>query len=427
MYTLRFTKVTACFITWILAFHPTALAEENTDSITNNKAEQGIDLNQAQRHTPSGYYLDPGSLFFWHGYINGVYAHLDNDFGKSPHTQGQILVNGSNRFSGANTGGFQHDAALFVGSEMFQGFQGILEIHFVRSALDPVLTEAKIMWHVIDKKEWPTHLAIGVGRQWWPFGIHNQQWFSSLNLFNVISPIATQVLPPHHNEIGAWLEGYSQLGRVGLNYVAGVGNGPLSFSMMDNVRINLFGHSKKPAVTGRFGIKPGVTWLELGASGSWGGMRDGSVRGADEDPELATIDPRFYAADFWATGTDLRIDTEVGFRLTADFAWSREMLRGDAPRSSLDRFGFYADAYYGLPVPQYPKWLWSIGPKVLYSEAWLEQLQGEREHGRHVGFGVNYYPIEQVVLKVEYVFVKGGNAAGYDQDNIFDIGLALSW
>ncbi|MEM7588694.1 MAG: hypothetical protein AAF320_00795 [Myxococcota bacterium] len=423
----RYIKALLFYTTLGLTLNHMAFAKEDADASIQNKTEQEIDLGQAQRRTPSGYYLDPGSLFFWHGYINGVYANLDNDFGKSPLTQGQILVNGSNRFSGANTGGFQHDAALFVGSEMFQGFQGVLEIHFVRSALDPVLTEAKIMWHVINKKEWPTHLAIGVGRQWWPFGVHNRQWFSSLNPFNVISPVATHVLPPHHNEIGAWLEGYSQAGKVALNYVVSVGNGPLSFGMMDNVRINVFGHSKKPAVTGRFGIKPGLPWLEIGASGAWGGMRDGSVRGADENPEQAQTDPRFYAADFWAAGADLQIDTEVGFRLVSDFAWSQEMLRGDSPRSSLDRFGFHADAYYGLPIPQYPKWLWSIGPKVLYSEAWIDQLQGGREHGRHIGFGANYYPIEQVALKVEYVFVKGGNGAGYDKDNIFDVGLVLSW
>ena len=77
-------------------------------------------LEKLRRKTPSGRYVDPASVFRFHGYT-------------SPST-------------GDNEGGFRNDAALFVGGEPLEGVGSVIELHFVGDASNPVLTEGKLSW-----------------------------------------------------------------------------------------------------------------------------------------------------------------------------------------------------------------------------------------------------------------------------------------
>ena len=58
-----------------------------------------------------------------------------------------------------------------------------------------MLTEAKLSW---DLGEYigNDNLALRLvgGRYWWPFGIHNDEWFSAVNRFALLSPAATDAV-----------------------------------------------------------------------------------------------------------------------------------------------------------------------------------------------------------------------------------------
>ena len=185
------------------------------------------ELKELRRRTPSGRYVDPASFFRLHGYARLGLAEVGDELGSEPSRTPQILLSGISPRTGRNESGFVGDAALFIAGEAFEGFSGALELHFVGNALDPVLTEARAIWEVLDGGE-DGRMAFRVagGRYWWPFGIHNAEWFSALNRFSAISPAAAEVVPAHYNELGIMGEGEILLSpRLGLNFILSVGNG----------------------------------------------------------------------------------------------------------------------------------------------------------------------------------------------------------
>lgn len=174
--------------------------------------------------------------------------------GPGPDGTPNILVSGPgpSPLTGKNEGGFRNDAALFVGGEPFEGVGGIIEIHFVGDATDPVITEAKMTWDVLGEDGGNTTLRLSGGRFWWPFGIHNGEWFSAINRFSLISPAATEVVPAHYNEVGVMAEGEVKLqDAMGLNYVFSIGNGVPGFGMPDNVRKTQFDSNGNRTLTSR--------------------------------------------------------------------------------------------------------------------------------------------------------------------------------
>ena len=160
--------------------------------------EEGDLMDGLRRSTPSGQYIDPASFFRFHGYISLSYTEAGEELGPDAGGAPNILVGGPGPSpdTGKNEGGFRNDAALFVGGEPFEGVGGVIEIHFVGDADDPVLTEAKLTWDLVDRDDFT--FRVSGGRFWWPFGIHNGEWFSAVNRFSLLSPAATGVVPVHY-------------------------------------------------------------------------------------------------------------------------------------------------------------------------------------------------------------------------------------
>lgn len=292
--------------------------------------EQDI-MDALRRKTPSGQYIDPASFFRFHGYISLSYTEAGEDLGPGPDGTPNILVSGPgpSPLTGKNEGGFRNDAALFVGGEPFEGVGGVIEIHFVGDATDPVITEAKMTWDVLGEDGGNTTLRLSGGRFWWPFGIHNGEWFSAINRFSLISPAATEVVPAHYNEVGVMAEGEVKLqDAMGLNYVFSIGNGVPGFGMPDNVRMTQFDSNSNRTLTSRLGLvwRNGVD-LELGLSASSGALRDGKD-------------------DFTAFGPDLTLGLgDLGLR--SYFYSSTEDVRG-APLSELARTGMTIEPSYTI-------------------------------------------------------------------------------
>jgi hypothetical protein len=232
-----------------------------------NEGEGNI-MDALRRSTPSGQYIDPASFFRFHGYISLSYTEAGEELGPGAGGAPNILVGGPGPSpeTGKNEGGFRNDAALFVGGEPFEGVGGVIEIHFVGDADDPVLTEAKLTWDLVDGEDFT--FRVSGGRFWWPFGIHNGEWFSEVNRFSLLSPAATGVVPAHYNEVGIMGEGEKRLGDgLGLNYVVSVGNGMPGMGMMPNVRSTEFDTNDNRALTGRLGlVSSGDLNAELGVS-----------------------------------------------------------------------------------------------------------------------------------------------------------------
>ena len=290
-------------------------------------------LEKLRRKTPSGRYVDPASFFRFHGYTSLSYSEAGADLGPQPAGTPHILVNpGPSPRTGANEGGFRNDAALFVGGEPLEGVGSVIELHFVGDASNPVLTEAKLSW---DLGEYigNDNLALRLvgGRYWWPFGIHNDEWFSAVNRFALLSPAATEAVPTHYNEIGLMLEGeLAMSSRMGMNYALSIGNGVPSFEMMPVVRSTTADANGNRAFTGRLGlVLMGGFGAELGLSFAGGQMRDGSA------PDLSGVDA--FGADFSSFGPDLTVNIGA-FGLRSYYYSSTETLDG-APVHDLVRTG----------------------------------------------------------------------------------------
>lgn len=324
-------------------------AEEEKDQEADKEDKEKVE--DLQRDTPSGRYIDPASFFRFHGYATLTYSEVDSQLGTTRGAVPQILVSQPSPRTGENESGFRGDAALFVGGEPFEGVGSVMEIHFVGDATDPVITEAKITWDFLDTEGSRTPVRLIAGRYWWPFGIHNAEWFSSVNRFSLVSPAAAEVVPPHYNEVGAMLEGEALVSEhVGLNYLVSVGNGANSFRLGDNVRNTTFDGDANRTVTGRAGVVVlgDELDLELGFSVASGELRTGT------DDGFAMDDPRRYEADMLAYGPDLRLDY-AGFDLRSYFYFSEEDLQVQAAApgvtlTELEREGLTVEPAYTFDI-----------------------------------------------------------------------------
>ena len=370
---------------------------------------EGELLESIRRQTPSGQYVDPASFFRLHGYISLSYAEpgeaLDD----------QILVSGQSEITGKNEGGFKSDSALFLSTEPFDGISSALELHFVGNALDPIITEAKVTADFLTvEDEHPFTFRMMLGRYWWPFGIHSDEWFSAVNRFSVTSPAASQVVPAHYNEVGVMVAGEVKLtSHIGTNYLLSVGNGISSFEIMDNTMGGANQHDLdgNRTFTGRLGLAlVGDVNLKLGFSAAAGDLRAGAMV---DDPS----DPRHYAADFYALGPDLSFNWE-GLKLRSYYYMSAENME-NASREALNRDGFTIEPSFAIDLDkQYLKRLTFIGRVSLANE---DRLDGDQNKWVQYGIGTQFHITEPCYMRLGYVIQKEEKATPDVDDDI------LSW
>ncbi len=373
--------------------------------------ETGGALDSLSRETASGKYIDPASFFRFHGYVTLTYAEPQKDL------SGQILVSDINPQNGRNEGGFKNDAALFVGGEPIDGLGTVIELHFVGNALDPVITEAKM---ILDLARFGQkgNLKLTAGRFWWPFGIHNDEWFSAVNRFNLVSPAAMQVVPAHLNEVGAALEGvYLFQPHFGANYVLSVGNGVSSFEMPDIVKgpSNAFDYNHDRTLTGRIGLVWNANGrMELGLSYARGLLRNAPLV---SDP----ADPRYYKADFNASGLDIRI-LKNGFGLRGYYYLSNENLTA-APRSVLKRHGGTVEPFYRFNPGMKIKYL-EIHAR--YSYAAEDGFWGQRRWAQG-GLGLHVRFQNKLLFKTGYMRQDEGGILQHLANDVLTISLTAEF
>ena len=374
-----------------------------------DKEEQ---IDKLRRKTPSGQYIDPASFFRFHGYNSLSFTRAGDQVGPAPGGTPQILINpGPSPQTGFNEGGFRNDAALFVGGEPLDGVGAVIEIHFVGDATDPVLTEAKMSWD-LGEFVGNDNLALRLigGRYWWPFGIHNDEWFSAVNRFSLLSPTATEVVPTHYNEVGAMLEGELVLSStMGLNFALSVGNGVSGFHMPTVVRRTGADANGNRTFTGRLGLAVlGGLDAELGVSVASGQLRDGPHVDA-----TIGLPPEFqYAADFTAFGPDLTIDIN-GFGLRSYFYSSTEELTG-APVAEIARTGMTVEPSYTIKRDAERFKAFSLIAR--YSMAEEENLAGQTLTRDQIGVALNVFITDAFIGRLGYV-IQGESDDLQDLDN----------
>ncbi len=368
---------------WILAATILlCLCETTGGQAAGQDEEQEQKLKEAlRRKTPSEHYIDPASYFRLHGYVTLNYTEAGKELGAEPGGAAQILAPGLSSRTGKNEGGFKNDAALFVGGEPFEGVGGVVEDHFVGDATDPVLTEAKIVWDLAGREGGDFTFRLIGGRYWWPFGIHNDEWFSAVNNFSLLSPAAIRAIPAHYNEVGLMGEGELELGeRLGINYVLSAGNGVSGFGFKDNVRGSQFDANGNRALTGRLGlVLCDELNCELGFSSSVSQLRAG------EDSRIPTSEPERYAADLAAWGPDL-VFSWKGLKLRSYLYNSKEDLKG-APVDELRRDGLTVEPSYTFRRES--ERLGALTLVGRYSRADEETLAGAKLRQTQLGIGVN--------------------------------------
>lgn len=357
--------------------------------------EDSEEIESIRRKTPSGEYVDPASFFRFHGYVSLSYTEAGKALGAGPDGTPHILVSGPGpaASTGNNPGGFRNDSALFVGGEPFDGVGGIIEIHFVGDATDPVITEAKLTWDLFEKPR--RALRLVAGRYWWPFGIHNDEWFSANNRFALLSPAATEAVPTHYNEVGAMLEGEAFLSsQLGLNYAFSIGNGVPSFSLMPNVRATGADSNDDRSLSGRVGLVVGGDYRsEIGFSLAAGQLRDG------EDAARAASDPDRYRADFDAWGLDLSLSWQA-LALRSYYYSSNEDLRA-APLAQLQRDGYTIEPSYSMRFERERYNLVTILGR--YSSVDEETLGLGTLRRTQLGLGLNVQITRSFVAKLGFV------------------------
>ncbi len=383
--------------------------------------EHAASADRFRRTTASGAYSGPTLQFFaLHGYATLTYAVAEDSFGAS---YPQILLPGISPALGENLGGFRSDAAVFVGTDSNLDVSATVEIHFVGTGFDPIVTEAKVVWQLSrmweDKLPQATLRLVG-GRFWWPFGQHNPEWFSSVNRFNTISPATSLAVPAHHNETGLMAEGELELMRhLGLSWLFAIGNGPRGFALSDNVPAGPFDFDGNRTMTGRLE----VGWDDIVRVGF--SAAGGRFRSPPADP-MATPDPadgvNAFGAKFTSLGPHASLQIQ-GFEALGFVYFSKEEL-DDAPRDRLDRIGVLAEAQYRLPwdVPV----LSDLMPKFRYSWATVDELTGGDSGFQQLGFGVNYRPHPQLLAKVEYVLNRSEHFEDVSED-VFNVSLSGSF
>ncbi len=383
------------------------------------QAGQDSTLHGLRRRTPSGEYTDPASFFRFHGYVTLSYTESGEDLGTDPGATPQILVPGPGR-RGEAQGGFRSDAALFVGGEPFENVAGLVEIHFVGNALDPVITEAKVTWDVVPVEAGRrSAFRLIAGRFWTPFGIHNNEWFSALNRFSLVSPAAAEAVPAHVNEVGIMAEGETRVGTgSGINWVASLGNGVPGFDLMPNVMGTAQDADANRTVTGRVGFVTGSrVQLSIGASGMTGTLRDG------EDPSRAADDVLRYGADVQALGADLSLQSRR-VNLRSYLYWSREDLDG-APVPELDRLGLTVE-------PSLTVWSSATSGRAVElvgraSTAREETLSGLTHRRTQWALGVLARVRRMTWVRVGYVGQSEGRDLSSRSNDAFSLGVTTSF
>jgi len=394
-----------------------------TLSASNGVYAQDETTEGLRRKTPSGQYIDPASFFRFHGYVSLSYAHPQAGFGKIPNTAPQILVSSVSPRSGDNEGGFRNDGALFIGGEPFEGVGTIIELHFVGNALDLVLTEAKIVWDLAGRDGGNATFRLMAGRFWWPFGIHNDEWFSAVNRFAVISPAASEVVPAHYNEVGLMAEGELKMSdSAGLNYVFSVGNGVPGFTVPDAVRGTAFDYNSDRALTGRVGLvlQQGGR-IELGLSGTRSKLRVGQdVRITD----LNNINR--YESDFQALGADASLNIRA-LKLRSYYYTSKEDLSA-APQNQLDRKGFTVEPSITFDFADREiKNLLALELMGRYSQAQEDDLSGGTPKYTQLAAGALFHFTRTLKGRIGYAWHKEKNSATEIDNDIFFFSLTAEF
>ncbi len=384
--------------------------EEPSDTVT---------LSDIRRTTASGQYAHPTSFFRLHGYVTMVYVEAQDGLGSEVGATPQILVSGLSPRTDVNESGFRNDAAVFVGGEPLRGVGAVVELHFVGNGLDPVITEAKVTWDVAGLAGGDASLRFAFGRFWWPFGIHNHEWFSAVNTFSVLSPAAGEAVPAHYNEVGAMAEGEWLVGRrVGINYVAAVGNGVPSFELMDNVMATAFDADGDRSLTGRLAVAVrSAAKVDLGFSAARGRMRSGT------STDFGIDDPRRYGAEFWALGPDLRVEAP-GFRLSGYYYRSREDLEG-APLPRLDRRG--ATVEPAIVLTPRSKQVQRVSLVGRWGYADEETLAGQTLRRTQFGAGVEVQATDLLKAKLAYLVQREGRDAPQVANNLLALAITAEF
>jgi len=369
------------------------LAENEETALEDVSSDPGTDrLSSLRRPTASGRYVAPTFVFNFHGYATLTLAEVGGDLGTEANATPQILLPGVSPRTGTNESGFRNDAAIFVGGSPLEGLNTIIELHFLGNALDPVITEAKAEWQFLNTDRVRMR-AVG-GRYWWPFGIHDVEWFSAVNAFPVVSAAAAEVVPAHYNEVGVAAEGEVLFSdEVGLNGIVSVGNGVPGFEISDTVGQTPFDYNGNRTITGRLAFALlGDVKLELGGSGSAGRLRSG------QDMALDAADVHRYAASFYAFGVDLQAAYK-GLSARGYYYWSQEDL-DQAPVDALDRKGFTGQLSYDIKVGIKHLKKFSVVGRV--SMAQEDVLDGTTTERWQLGGALRCWHSDNLVLNLGY-------------------------
>ena len=235
---------------------------------------------------------------------------------------------------------------------------------------------------------------------------HNDEWFSAVNRFALLSPAATEAVPTHYNEIGLMLEGELVMSsRMGMNYALSIGNGVPSLEMMPVVRSTTADANGNRAFTGRLGlVLMGGLGAELGLSFAGGQMRDGSA------PDLSGVDA--FGADFSSFGPDLTVNIGA-FGLRSYYYSSTETLDG-GPVDDLVRTGMTVEPSY--TIKREADRFHTISFIVRYSTAEEENLAGQTLSRDQSGIAVNVEITDGFVGRLGYL-IQGESKDLTDLDN----------
>ena len=376
-------------------------------------------INSIKRKTPSDKYTDPESFFRMHGYVSLSYAEAGDELGADPYRAPHILVSGVSPETGKNESGFKNDAALFVGGEPFDGVGANMELHFVGNALDPVLTEAKLTWDIKDPMAGRGGFRFHMGRYWWPFGIHNEEWFSAVNNFTLVSPVASEVVPAHVNEVGIMAEGESKVNKtLGLNYVLSMGNGVSSFQLPDAVRGTSFDNNGDRTLTGRLGFAArGNADLDFGFSAASGKLREEGQTGFPD------TDARTYPGEFNAYGLDLVIEGK-SLRLRSYYMATTEELTKDG-LDELERDGFTLEPSFSKKLSD--SFIREFAIVGRYSSANEDRLAGGTAEYVQFGLSLRFQVTNALHLKLNYLEQEEEGVAAELDNEIFSLGITAEF
>lgn len=355
---------------------------------------QDIYEDRYQWQIPGGQYIDPVSFFSLHGYVNALYAGSSDQWKEGNFNgigmPGQVLLPNSNVSS------FNSDQAVWIGSELNSRTSLIMELHLVsdpsgQGAAGPggltfVLTEANLRYAVIEE-----YLNLSAGTFWSVFGIQNQDWLGAQNLFSLL-PLASGAYITHYNEKGIRLDGSSEIGKWGINYVASVGNG---FNAYDISGYTSFDLNENKMFNSRVSVFPGLEEnLNIGFSVARGMLNKQDV---NADPSSKT----FYDSDFQAWGLDLTWAIQ-NLNLRSYLISSKEMLSNSTDSRNLEALGAMAELSYDFDISGKTR-LKSISPKIRLD--YLDKnefIEAASDTYQNISFGANIKLNESLIISIDY-------------------------